>query len=83
MQTRVFTSHVPLPLAKQIDALAEQLERPRGWVIKQALQQWVDMETLKHEYIQQGLADVKAGRVTTHAEMGEWIRSMRKKKKRV
>lgn len=83
MQTRVFTTHVPIPLAEQVDALAEQMERPRGWIIKQALKQWVDMETLKQAYVKKGLADVKAGRVATHGEMKEWIKGLRKKKKHV
>ncbi len=31
--TRVITSHVPVPLADQVDALAERMERSRGWIV--------------------------------------------------
>lgn len=82
METRVITAHVPLPLAKQIDHFAETLERPRGWIVKQALRHWVDAESMKHEAILQGLADVKAGRTTSHKQMEQWMRSLRKKKRR-
>ena len=37
MDTKVITAHVPLPLAEKVDELAARLERPRGWIVKQAL----------------------------------------------
>ncbi len=42
MHTKVITTHVPLPLAERIDQLAAQLQRSRGWIMKQALEEWVD-----------------------------------------
>jgi predicted transcriptional regulator len=44
METKVLTAHVPLPLAEKVDALAARLERPRGWIIKQALAAFIDQE---------------------------------------
>ena len=44
METKVITAHVPLPLAEKVDELAARLERPRGWIVKQALSAWVDQE---------------------------------------
>jgi predicted transcriptional regulator len=41
METRILTAHVPLPLAEKIGELAARLDRPRGWIVKQALQDWV------------------------------------------
>ncbi len=38
------TAHVPPPLAKKVDHLAVQLDRSRGWIVKQALAAWVDRE---------------------------------------
>ena len=37
VQSKVFTAHVPLPLADKVDQLAARIERSRGWVIKQAI----------------------------------------------
>ncbi len=44
MATRVLTAHVPVELAEKVDQMAERLERSRGWIVKQALSNWVDEE---------------------------------------
>ena len=41
MENRVITAHIPISLAEQVDAIAERLERSRGWVVKQALTDWI------------------------------------------
>lgn len=76
METRVMTAHIPLPLAEKVDALAEQMERSRGWIIKQALTAWVAEEDLKHQMILESLADVEAGRVFEDDVVGAWIDSL-------
>ncbi len=43
-EARIFTAHVPLPLADRVDRMAEQLERSRSWIMKQALLAWVTQE---------------------------------------
>ena len=48
MDTKVLTAHVPLPLAQKIDKLAAQLDRPRAWIVKQALAAWVSEEEERH-----------------------------------
>jgi predicted transcriptional regulator len=78
-KTKVITAHVPLPLAKKIDKYAKQMERPRGWIIKQALRQWVEAEELRHVQILRGLADVDAGRTIAHEDMIVWAQSLNKK----
>jgi len=42
MESKVITAHVPLPLADRIDEWAARLQRSRGWIMKQALEAWVD-----------------------------------------
>jgi predicted transcriptional regulator len=36
IRTKVLTARVPLALAAKVDALAACLERPGGWIVKQA-----------------------------------------------
>lgn len=36
MNTKVLTTHVPVPLAEKVDQIAVRLERSRGWIVKQA-----------------------------------------------
>jgi predicted transcriptional regulator len=61
MQTRVVTAHIPIDLAEKVDALAEKLERPRGWVVKKALAAWVDEQELQDRLTREAL-DEFAGR---------------------
>jgi predicted transcriptional regulator len=76
MTTRVFTAHVPLPLAEKVDMLALRLERSRGWIVKQALIAWVDREEEYRRLTLEGLADVDGGRLVDHAAIQAWAESL-------
>ena len=76
MDTKVLTAHVPLPLAKKIYDLAARLDRPRAWIVKQALAAWVSEEEERHRLTLEGLADVTAGRVVNQAEVKAWAASL-------
>ena len=76
MQTKVLTAHVPLPLAKKVDKLAERLERSRGWIVKQALGAWIEQEEERHRLTLEALADVDAGRVIDHQAVQAWADSL-------
>lgn len=67
METRVVTAHIPIDLAKKVDLLAARMERPKGWIVKQALTAWVDLEARRHQLTLEGLADVDAGRLVEHS----------------
>lgn len=74
--TKVITAHVPLPLAGKIDELAVRLERSRGWIIKQALANWVDQEEERSRLTREAMADVDAGSVIDHHDVLEWATSL-------
>ncbi|TPK90768.1 MULTISPECIES: ribbon-helix-helix domain-containing protein [unclassified Mesorhizobium] len=76
MDTKVITAHVPLPLAEKVDQLAARLERPRGWIVKQALSAWVDLEEERQRLTLEALADVDAGRVIDHQAVQAWAESL-------
>ncbi|MGC8549096.1 MAG: CopG family ribbon-helix-helix protein [Acidobacteriaceae bacterium] len=75
-ETRVLTAHVSTELAEKVDQLAEQLERPRGWIVRQALQAWIDEEELRHQMTLEALAEADAGHGVPHDEVEKWIRSL-------
>lgn len=75
-ETKVLTAHVPLSLVKQVDEMAARLERPRGWVIKQALAAWVDQEEERHRMTLEALEDVDAGRVIDQQAIQAWADSL-------
>lgn len=74
--TKVLTAHVPIALAKKVEAMASRLERSRGWVMKQALAAWVDQEEERHRMTLEALEDVDAGRVIDHQAVRAWADSL-------
>lgn len=76
MTTRVLTAHVPVDLAEKIDEAAARLDRPRAWIVKQALAAWLDREERRHQMILAGLADIDAGRTVDHEAVKAWAASL-------
>ena len=75
-ETKVLTVHLPLPLADKVDRLAASLERPRGWIIKQALTAWIDQEEERDRLTRKALLDVDAGCVIDHQAVQAWADSL-------
>lgn len=75
-QTRVLTAHVPSALAKKVDQLADRMERPRGWIIKQALLAWVEEEEDRHRLTLEALEEVDSGKVIQHSSVQAWAESL-------
>lgn len=76
MTDRVITAHVPAPLAKKVDELANSLERSRGWIVKEALASWVAQEEERIQWTLDALADVDAARVVDHEAVRAWAASL-------
>jgi predicted transcriptional regulator len=76
MQTKVLTAHIPLSLARKVDKLSKQMERPRGWIVKQALTAWVDWEEEKDRLTWEALKSVDEGRTIPHAKVKAWVDSL-------
>ena len=76
LDTKVFTAHVPLPLAEKVDQLAARLERSRGWIMKQALSAWIGQEEERSRLTREALADVDTGQVIDHQSVQAWANSL-------
>jgi predicted transcriptional regulator len=76
VNARVLTAHVPVELADKVDAMAARLDRSRGWVMKQALAAWVDLEEERHRMTLEALDDVDAGRVIDPRAVQAWANSL-------
>ena len=74
--TKVLTAHIPLPLADAVDQMAARLERSRGWIVKQALSDWIAQEEERDRLTREALADVDAGRVISHEAVRAWADSL-------
>jgi predicted transcriptional regulator len=75
-ETKVLTAHVPLPLAEQIDRLAERFDRSRGWIMKQALEAWVEQEEERSRLTREAIADVENGQFVDHEAVLAWSASL-------
>ena len=75
MSNRVVTAHIPIDLAEQVDLLAARLDRPKGWIVRQALTSWVELEAKRYQLTMDGLADVDANRVVDHSSVVDWAKS--------
>lgn len=75
-ETKVLTTHVPLPLAEKVDQMAARLDRSRGWIMKQALSDWIDQEEERNRLTREALADVDAGLVIDHQAVQAWANSL-------
>lgn len=82
MSERVVTAHIPAALAKEVDRLAGRMDRPRGWVVKQALERYVELEEKRHALTQEALDDVDAGRLVAHAQIEDWAATLTTRKRR-
>lgn len=82
METRVVTSHLPADLAEKLDGLAERLDRPKGWIVKEAIASYVALEEQRRQLTLEALADVKAGRTHGHAEIEAWAAGLGTPKRR-
>lgn len=79
MVTRVVTAHIPADLAKKVDQLAERMDRPRGWIVKEALTALVQLEDMRHARTLEALEDVAEGRVVSHAHVEVWAKKAPRK----
>ena len=75
-ETKVMTAHIPTALAQKVDQMAARMDRSRGWVVKQALADWVDQEEERSRLTLEAMADVDAGRVIDHPAVQAWADSL-------
>lgn len=59
----------------QLDKMAEQIDRPRAWIIKEAVAQYLEREAWYLAEVQKGIDDLEAGREISHEEMGTRLRA--------
>lgn len=60
---------------EQLDKIAEQMDRPRAWIIKEAVAQYLERETWYLAEVQKGIDDAEAGRVISHEEVAARLKA--------
>ena len=82
MDTRVVTAHLPADLAEKLDGLSQRLDRPKGWIVKEAIASFISLEEKRHRLTLEALEDVDAGRTVEHAEVEAWAKGLSSAKRR-
>ena len=82
MATRVVTAHLPAELARRLDGLAGRLDRPRGWLVKEAVEAYVGLAEERDRETRVALEEVTAGAVLEHAEVEAWADGLAKPRRR-
>jgi predicted transcriptional regulator len=62
-------------LDKQVTKIAEAINRPKSWVIEQAIKDFVAVQEWHLAAIDEGIRDADAGRVVPHEDVAAWVRS--------
>jgi predicted transcriptional regulator len=76
METQTVTAHISKELVAKIDAITARHDRPRGWAVKEALADWVAAQEERELLMQEGFADIDAGRTIPHEDMKRWALSL-------
>jgi len=69
------TVRLDTEIREQLDKMAEQMDRPRAWIIKEAVAQYLERETWYLAETQKGIDDMEAGREISHDEMAARLKA--------
>ena len=76
---QTISAQIPVELARAVEALATELDRSKGWVIKEALVSLLADRERRHQNVQAGLADVDTGRVINQSDMIDFANRLKTK----
>ena len=62
-------------IRERLDKMAERMDRPRAWIIKEAVAQYLERETWYLAEVQKGIDDMEAGREISHDEMAARLKA--------
>lgn len=62
-------------LNDQVAAIASALDRPKSWVIEQAVKDYVALQAWQIGAVEEGIQSADAGRVVPHDDVAAWVQS--------
>lgn len=61
--------------AQAIDRLSKAVDRPRSWLLEQALDAYLDAHEWQVGHIERGLQEARSGAGTAHEDVAAWLES--------
>ena len=74
-ETPLDTVRLTPDLDKRVAKVAGAMNRPKSWVIEQAVKDFVAVQEWHLAAIEEGIRDANAGRVVPHDDVAAWVRS--------
>jgi predicted transcriptional regulator len=75
MKTQPLSIRLEPALNDQVTAIADALDRPKSWVIEQAVKDYVAIQQWQIAAIEEGIAAADAGNLVEHEDVVAWVRS--------
>ena len=76
-KTTVFSVRVPLAIKEKLESIAEAMDRPRSWVVNDALEQYIAEQAWQIEAIEEGIVAADRGEVVPHDDVvAKWERKL-------
>lgn len=75
---QTISAQIPVELAQAVEKMAEELDRSKSWIIKEALTSMLAERERRHQEVMAGLADVESGRVVRHSEIMDFAANLKK-----
>jgi predicted transcriptional regulator len=75
MAEGVFTVRIPPEKQRQLDALAQALDRSRNWVVSDAIDQYLEVQAWQIEQIRHGVEEADRGELVPHEEVSTEARA--------
>ena len=75
MAEGVFTVRISPEKQRQLDALAQVLDRSRNWVVSDAIDQYLDVQAWQIEQIRHGVEEADRGELVSHEEVSTEARA--------
>jgi predicted transcriptional regulator len=75
MKMQPLSIRLETALNDQVTAIANALDRPKSWVIEQALKDYVALQQWQLAAIDEGIEAADAGRVVAHEDVAAWVKS--------
>jgi predicted transcriptional regulator len=79
---RVVTAKLPDDLVKEMDEVADRMDRSKSWIVRQAVAEWLAEEQRRYELTLEAMKSVAAGKSYSQEEVEKHFEARRKARSR-
>jgi predicted transcriptional regulator len=72
-ETTSLSFRVPKDKADKLEELADAMDRPRSWLLRQALDAYLDVQAWQVAHIEEGRREFREGKGIPHEKVVAWL----------